>query len=142
MLSILTASGSLLWSFMVVAWMLQYQEFKKDIRGVIHNAGDIYGCAGCSKEVLMVDREALMILAAIFTIRCRVLQSETIQFPYQMVRVLVRLFFVPLLKVMRMGGGSLANPLLSYYVENIPAQTILSHINLIWMQEVYHRREV
>ncbi len=52
---------------------------------------------------------ALMIFSAVFTVRWRVLWSAALQFPYQTVIQLVStLSMVPLLKVVRMGGGRLA----------------------------------
>ncbi len=50
-----------------------------------------------------------MIFSAVFTVRWRVLWSAALQLPYQTVMQLVStLSMVPLLKVVRMGGGRLA----------------------------------
>ncbi len=57
----------------------------------------------------MEGRGAPMILAAVFTVRWRVLRSAALQFPYQTVMQLVNtLSMVPLQKVVRTGGGRLA----------------------------------
>ncbi len=65
--------------------------------------------ASCKDISRKEGRGALMIFAAVFTVRWRVLQSAALQFPYQTVMQLVStLSMVPLKKVVRMSGGRLA----------------------------------
>ncbi len=64
----------------------------------------------CARKISRMEGSgASMIFAAVFTVRWRVLQSATLQFPYQTVMQLVStLSKVPLQKVVKTGGGRLA----------------------------------
>lgn len=59
-------------------------------------------------EVSIVGKETLMICSAVLTVRCRVLRSETAQFPYHMVRQLARMLSRPSIEDCQNGRGSLA----------------------------------
>ncbi len=56
--------------------------------GVLHDTVGFTG-ASCKENVRMEGKGALMIFAAVFTVRCRVLRSAALQFLYQTVMQLV-----------------------------------------------------
>ncbi len=64
--------------------------------GVLHDAVGFAG-ASCKEMSRMEGRGAPMIFAAVFTVRCRVLRTAALQFPYQTVmQVVSTLSMVPL----------------------------------------------